>query len=110
VLRIYEEEGILERARPKAERIARAFEGMASLPGVASVRALGMVGALDLAGDAGYLARSGWRVAQEARRRGAYLRPLGSVVYVTPPINIDDTELDLLLGIVTESVAAAVRG
>jgi adenosylmethionine-8-amino-7-oxononanoate aminotransferase len=109
VLRVYAEEAILERAQPKAERIERAFAAMASLPGVASVRSLGMVGALDLAGDAGYLARSGWRVFEEARRRGAYLRPLGSVVYVTPPINIDDAGLDLLLGIVRESVEAVVR-
>jgi adenosylmethionine-8-amino-7-oxononanoate aminotransferase len=108
VLRVYEEERILERARAKAERIARAFAEMASLPGVSGVRSLGMIGALDLAGDAGYLAASGWRVSEEARRRGAYLRPLGNVVYVTPPLNIPDAELDLLLSIVRESVAAVV--
>jgi adenosylmethionine-8-amino-7-oxononanoate aminotransferase len=109
VLRVYAEEQILERARGKAERIARAFAEMASLPGVAGVRSIGMIGALDLAGSAGYLAASGWRVAEEARRRGAYLRPLGNVVYVTPPLNIPDDELDLLLSIVRESVESAVR-
>jgi adenosylmethionine-8-amino-7-oxononanoate aminotransferase len=109
VLRVYEEEEILARARPKAERIARAFAAMGTLPGVAGVRSLGMIGALDLAGHAGYLARSGWRVAEEARRRGAYLRPLGNVVYVTPPLNIPDDELDLLLSIVRESVEAVVE-
>jgi adenosylmethionine-8-amino-7-oxononanoate aminotransferase len=108
VLRVYEDERILERARPKAERIARAFTGMASLPGVSNVRSLGMIGAIDLAGDAGYLAASGWRVSEEARRRGAYLRPLGNVVYVTPPLNIPDDELDRLLAIVRESVEAVV--
>ena len=110
VLRVYAEEQILERARGKAERIARAFAGMASLPGVAGVRSIGMIGALDLAGGAGYLAASGWHVSEEARRRGAYLRPLGNVVYVTPPLNIPDDELDLLLSIVRESVEAAVSG
>ena len=67
---------------------------MRGLPGVARTRALGMVGALDLAGDAGYLARTGWRVYEEALRRGAYLRPLGNVVYVTPSLNIPDADLD----------------
>ncbi len=108
VLRVYADERILEYARGKAVRVARAFAGMASLPGVLGVRSLGMIGALDLAGDAGYLASSGWRVCAEARRRGAYLRPLGNVVYVTPPLNIPDDELDLLLTIVHESVAAVV--
>ena len=107
VLQVYEDEHVLERAKPKALSIARAFAAMASLPGVASVRSLGMIGALDLAGDSGYLARAGWRVYAEARARGAYLRPLGNVVYVTPSLNIPDAELERLLGIVHESVAAA---
>jgi adenosylmethionine-8-amino-7-oxononanoate aminotransferase len=109
VLRVFEEDKILERARPKAARIAAAFEAMRDLPGVASTRALGMVGALDLAGDAGYLARTGWRVYEEALRRGAYLRPLGNVVYVTPSLNIPDPDLAELLAIVRESVVAAGR-
>jgi adenosylmethionine-8-amino-7-oxononanoate aminotransferase len=106
VLRVYEEEKVLEAAQPKAARIARCFDALAALPGVARTRALGMIGALDLAGDAGYLARAGWRVYEEARRRGAYLRPLGNVVYVTPPLVIPDADLDELLGIVAESVTA----
>jgi len=110
VLRVYEEERILERAKPKAARIADAFAALGALPGVARSRALGMIGALELAGDGGYLARAGWRVYEEARQRGAYLRPLGNVVYVTPPLNIPDAELDELLGIVGESVRVAIGG
>jgi adenosylmethionine-8-amino-7-oxononanoate aminotransferase len=107
VLRVYRDERVLERARPKAERIAHAFAAMADLPGVAAVRSLGMLGALDLAGEAGYLARAGWRVSEAARARGCYLRPLGNVVYVTPSLNIPDDELELLLRIVRESVEEA---
>ena len=41
--------------------------GRALVPGHAGVRsALGMVGALDLEGDAGYLARAGWREVPES--------------------------------------------
>jgi adenosylmethionine-8-amino-7-oxononanoate aminotransferase len=109
VLRVYEEEKVLEGAARKAERIARTFAALGELPGVARTRALGMIGALDLAGDAGYLAQTGWRVYEEARRRGAYLRPLGNVVYVTPPLNIPDADLDELLAIVTESVTAVAE-
>ena len=110
VLRVFEEEEILERAKPKAERIARAFEAMRELPGVARTRALGMVGALDLEGDAGYLAHAGWRVYDAARERGAYLRPMGNVVYVTPSVNIPDEDLDALLLAVRESIAAVAEG
>jgi adenosylmethionine-8-amino-7-oxononanoate aminotransferase len=63
-----------------------------------------MIGALDLPGAGGYLERSGWQVYEEALRRGAYLRPLGSTVYVAPALNIPDAELDELLGIIEESL------
>jgi adenosylmethionine-8-amino-7-oxononanoate aminotransferase len=108
VLAIYREERVLERAAPKAERIARAFDGFGKLPGVSATRHLGMIGALDLGADggAGYLERTGWRVYTEALRRGAYLRPLGNVVYVTPSLVIEDGDLDELLGIVEDSVRA----
>lgn len=108
VLAVYRDERILERAAPKAARIAAAFARLGDLAGVTNVRCLGMIGALDLGGGQGYLAGSGWRVYAEALRRGAYVRPLGNVVYVAPPLNIDDAELDELLAIVDESVRAVV--
>ncbi len=108
VLAVYRDERIIERAAAKAARIASAFHGFAALPGVARTRSLGMTGALDLDTGGGYLGRAGWRVYEEARRRGAYLRPLGDVVYIAPPINIPDADLDELLGIVEESVRAVM--
>jgi adenosylmethionine---8-amino-7-oxononanoate aminotransferase len=109
VLAVFREEAILERARPKAAKIARAFKGMEAIPGVLRSRAMGMIGAIDLAASDGYLSDVGWRVYAEARRRGAYVRPLGDVVYVAPPLTITDEELDELLGIVEESVKVALR-
>jgi adenosylmethionine-8-amino-7-oxononanoate aminotransferase len=109
VLHVFDDEQILARAQPKALRIAEAFRSMESLPSVANTRSIGMIGALDLAGDEGYLADAGWRVFDEARKRGAYLRPLGNVVYITPALNISDADLDELLAIVRESIEAATR-
>jgi adenosylmethionine---8-amino-7-oxononanoate aminotransferase len=105
VLAVYREEQVLDRAVPKARRIAEAFGAFRSLPGVVATRNLGMMGALDLEGS-GYLDEVGRRIFEEARRRGAYLRPLGSTVYVTPAVNIPDADLDELLGIVEETVRA----
>lgn len=107
VLQVYEEERILEGAAHKARRIAAAFERFAALPYVTNTRSLGMLGALDLAGRSGYLAPSGQRVYTEGLRRGAYLRPLGNTIYVAPPLNIPDPDLDELLAIVEESLIAA---
>jgi adenosylmethionine-8-amino-7-oxononanoate aminotransferase len=109
VLAVYREERIVERARPKAERLAARFERLAELPGVSGVRSLGMVAALDLNAE-GYLDGAGWRVYEEALARGAYLRPLGSTVYVTPPLTIADDELEELCDIVEAAVGAVTRG
>jgi adenosylmethionine-8-amino-7-oxononanoate aminotransferase len=71
-----------------------------------------MIGAVDLdesGGPSGYLASAGWRVYEAARRRGVYLRPLGNVVYVTPPLNIPDADLAELLGKVREAIEEVVK-
>jgi len=68
-----------------------------------------MIGAADLGGASGYLGRAGWRVCEEARKRGAYLRPLGDTVYVTPPLVIADDDLDKLLAILEDSIRGAIR-
>jgi adenosylmethionine-8-amino-7-oxononanoate aminotransferase len=120
VLATYRDEDVLGQVASKAPRIARAMERIGRIPGVARTRALGMVGAADLddpAGridarhaieESGYLGTRGWRVYEEARRRGAYLRPLGDTVYVCPPLTIAEEDLERLLAILEESVRAAL--
>jgi adenosylmethionine-8-amino-7-oxononanoate aminotransferase len=109
VLAIYREEGIVERAARLAPAIGTAFDRLARLPGVERVRTIGMIGAADLADhQEGYLGSIGWRVYEEARKRGAYLRPLGSTVYVCPPLTIEEPDLEQLLFILEESVRAVI--
>jgi adenosylmethionine-8-amino-7-oxononanoate aminotransferase len=110
VLRIYADENVIGQAQKKAVRIDRAFEKMGEIAGVSMARAIGMIGALDLEGDEGYLAACGWRVHEAARRRGVYLRPLGNVVYVCPPLTISDVDLEELLSKVAEAVHEVARG
>ena len=107
VLAVYRDENVLERAYPKAKKIAAAFEVLSDRPYVANTRCLGMMGAIELSGKSGYFGESGWRVCEEALRRGAYIRPLGDVVYIAPALNIPDDDLDELLETVRQSLAAA---
>lgn len=107
VLRIYEDEKIIEGVNQKSPRIASTLEGVSRMKGVERVRSIGMIGAADLGGaSSNYLGAAGWRVYEEAKRRGAYLRPLGDTVYLCPPLNIDDGDLERLLAIFAESIAA----
>ena len=76
------------------------------------MRRTGMIGAFTLVppeGDAAsdYLSDAGWRFYEEGLKRGAWLRPLGNVVYVVPPLTITPAEIDGLFAIVREALAAA---
>lgn len=107
VLAIFRDEGVVSAVQRKAPTIAAAFDRIRALDGVTGVRSLGMIGAADLGGS-GYLGGRGWRVYEEAKKRGAYLRPLGDTVYVCPPLTIDDHDLAELLAILEASVAATI--
>jgi len=110
VLRVYEDEKVIEGIAERERKIHDAFAALAERPGVGAYRNIGMIGALDLEGDDGYLSRAGWEVYEAARKRGAYLRPLGNVVYVCPPLNIPLDDLDELLSIVAGSVEEVLAG
>jgi adenosylmethionine-8-amino-7-oxononanoate aminotransferase len=109
VLAIYRDERVLDQVSRKAPIIRRAFDRIAGIPGVLRVRALGMIGAADLSGTkTGYLDEIGWRVYDHARARGAYLRPMGSTVYVCPSLTIPEGDLQALLSILEESIRATL--
>ncbi|MGZ3422905.1 MAG: adenosylmethionine--8-amino-7-oxononanoate transaminase [Polyangiales bacterium] len=123
VLAVYRDESIVAGVAERAEMIASSLHALAS-PLVRDVRAIGAIGAVELrevpsstrsvatvetTDDLGYAASIGWRVYDEARKRGAYLRPLGNVVYVCPALNIPLDDLSRLLTVMTESIEAAAR-
>jgi adenosylmethionine---8-amino-7-oxononanoate aminotransferase len=111
VLAIYRDENVLGQVAAKAPTITRALSRIEGTRGVARVRSLGMIGAVDLSepgAGGGYLGTLGWRVYREALARGAYLRPLGDTVYVCPPLVIEPSELDELLEIFDASIRAAL--
>ncbi len=109
VLDVMRDEQVVEGVAARSAMIAKTFQKLGALGGTVEPRTLGMIGAIDLSAGGSYLGQVGWRVFQEARRRGAYLRPLGDVVYVAPPLNIPLAELEELLAIVEASVVVALQ-
>ena len=92
-LALLEENRVLERVRAIEARCR------ARLTGLPGARVLGAIAAFDLPsqGEGGYLDPAGARWARRALDRGVLIRPLGDVVYVTPPFSITDAELDRVL-------------
>jgi adenosylmethionine-8-amino-7-oxononanoate aminotransferase len=108
VIAIYEDEQILASAASKAEKLGQGIQGMREIPGVTAPRSLGMCAAFDV-GTTGYMGTTGWEISDIALDLGAHLRPLGNTVYVVPPLNIEDADLERLLDIVRESTERVLR-
>jgi adenosylmethionine-8-amino-7-oxononanoate aminotransferase len=109
-LETFEREATLERLQPKIARLERLLAELVSpLPGVAEVRQRGvMVGIELIAGDPGE--QLGHRVTLAARERGAVIRPLGDVVVLMPALAISEADLERLVAITADSIAAVTGG
>lgn len=75
------------------------LEDLARHPLVRRPRCLGTIAAFDVeAGEQGYLNPVGKRVQRHCLEQGVYLRPLGNVVYLLPPLGISDQQLERCYG------------
>jgi len=105
-LDVFRDERTLERLQPKIELLADLLEPVAAHPAVSEVRRRGFMVGIELVEHSLPL-RIGHRVALEARRRGAIIRPLGDVVVLMPPLSISAEDLTRLAGITAEAIDAA---
>jgi adenosylmethionine-8-amino-7-oxononanoate aminotransferase len=105
-LDVFRDERTLERLQPKIELLADLLEPVAEHPAVSDVRRCGFMVGIELV-EHPLPMRIGHRVAREARRRGAIIRPLGDVVVLMPPLSISTDELSRLAGITIEAIDAA---
>ncbi|MEB3297752.1 MAG: adenosylmethionine--8-amino-7-oxononanoate transaminase [Cyanobacteriota bacterium] len=70
------------------------LEELSALPAVQRPRCLGTMAAFDLQiGEDSYLNPIGRRVQRHCLEQGVYLRPLGNVVYLLPPLSISEAQL-----------------
>jgi adenosylmethionine-8-amino-7-oxononanoate aminotransferase len=108
----FEEERTLDRLAPKIELLQQLLVDLIEpLPHVQEVRQLGFMCGIELAAarNTPYptAARMGHRVTLEARARGAVIRPLGDVVVLMPALSMEADELEELVEITADSIAAA---
>ena len=108
-LELFESEKTLLRLRPKIRLLQELLAEIAAIDGVAEVRGHGFMTGIDL-GERDPALRLGQRVAMEARRRGAIIRPLGDVVVLMPPLAISKAQLRQLVEITGASIDAVLAG
>jgi adenosylmethionine-8-amino-7-oxononanoate aminotransferase len=112
-LDLFDEERLLEDVIPrKIAALRRVLEPILQHPNVGEVRQLGMLAGVELVADkaAGrpfpQAQRRGYRICKHSTSQGVWLRPLGDVIVVMPPLAITDGELELLARVLAESIDA----
>jgi adenosylmethionine-8-amino-7-oxononanoate aminotransferase len=94
-LRLVASRGLVAAAAELGERLGRLLEPLAGHHGVVEVRRIGAMVGVEVhpRGE-----RTGAAVCKAARRRGVWLRPLGDVVVLMPPLALGVSESELLVG------------
>jgi adenosylmethionine-8-amino-7-oxononanoate aminotransferase len=112
-LEIFEKEDTLNALRPKIGILEGWLKEISDLPHVGDARGMGLMAGVELVRDRASKApfpweeKMGWKVALHARDKGVFIRPLGNVVVIMPPLSISQEELKRLLGVIGDSITAA---
>jgi len=109
-LDLFEQTGLLGSLPPKIDRIDYHLRRIARFPHVGETRQRGMIAAIELVRDRetkegyGWEERIGWKVCLDAREKGLFLRPLGNVIVIFPPLVISIDEIDFMMETIGESI------
>lgn len=109
-LGLLQKDGMMADVRRKAKRFADSISSLADHPNVGDIRGRGLMIGIEVVCDRETKAsfspslQIGRRICQAMVRRGVWLRPLGDVIVVLPPLVISDAELDKIAVAVRESI------
>ncbi len=109
-LEVFEEEKTLEKLQPKIKLLEEKLKDFWQLKHVGDVRQFGFMAGVELVKDKEsgepypYGDMMGFKVADEMLKRGIWVRPLGDVMVIMPPLVIKEEELEYFLDSLKESI------
>jgi adenosylmethionine---8-amino-7-oxononanoate aminotransferase len=115
-LDVFAEERTLEALPAKMARLDEHLARIALLPHVGDVRRCGMIAAVELVQDVETKEpypssqRRGAKVCDHALTEGVWIRPLGDVIVLMPPLAISLEQLDRIAQAVEHGIVAATDG
>lgn len=114
-LEVFRKEKTLARLQPKIKLLSRLLQPLRDLPHVGDIRQQGFMSCIELVQDRATRvpyplgSRIGHRVAQEARRQGLILRPLGHIMVLMPPLATDARALARMMSILRRSIVTVTE-
>ena len=111
-LDLFEKDGVLKHLVRKIEILGAWLREVLSFKQVGDVRNAGLMAGVELVRDKktkepySRAEKMGWRVANHARDNGIFIRPLGNVIVIMPPLSISEQNLNQLLKVIKNSIVA----
>lgn len=115
-LELFEKEEVLKNLKRKIEILGAWLKEVLNLQHVGDVRNAGMMAGVELVRDKktkepyDWTDKMGWQVAYHARENGVFIRPLGNVIVIMPPLSISEQNLNHLLKVIKGSIVAVTEG
>jgi len=109
-LDVFEKEDTLKTLEPKIKMLEAWLSQISGLPFVGNVRNKGLMAGVELVRDKAskqpfaWEEKIGWKVALHARDNGVFIRPLGNVIVIMPPLCITEKELAEMLEVIREGI------
>jgi len=114
-LRLYAKSGLIKKIRKKSEMLEKRSDEIRQIPMVGDVRHKGMLMGIELVSDRKkktppvFSQSTNKIVFEEGKRRGVYLRTLGNIITLVPPLAISEKELDMLVDGTIETIKAVSK-
>ena len=102
----YEEEGLLTRARALEQYWEDGLHALRDRPHVIDIRNFGLIGAVDLAPEAGKPGARGYQVLERAFRKGLLVRTTGDTVALSPPLIVERHHIDDIFSMLGEVLSS----
>lgn len=102
----YQEEELFERAAALESYWQDALFSLKGMPNVIDIRSAGLVGAVELDPIADQPTKRAFDTYLRAWDNGAHLRTTGDTIAMSPPLIIEKSEIDRLIGILSEALVA----
>jgi adenosylmethionine---8-amino-7-oxononanoate aminotransferase len=110
---LFEKEHVLENLQGKIAILEAWLQEIAQLAHVGDVRNAGFMAGIELVKDRetkrpyDWEEKMGWRVAHRAREQGIFIRPLGNIIVIMPPLAISEQNLAQMMKVMKETILAA---
>jgi beta-alanine--pyruvate transaminase len=106
-LQTYAEEELLTRGAQLEQRFGNAVHALRGLPHVIDVRNIGLVGAIEMEPVEGEPGKRAFNVFLDCWNRGVLVRTTGDTVALSPPLIIEDSHIDQIVGTLADAIKRA---